>query len=146
MRATLPRLFAVRLVGACLAMTMLHACQQYGTDGVAVSTSNREEAMASISLDRDASPSDVAAANMQCAAIGGVLEQAGRMGRYACYAQYADGGKSCRDSDDCAGDCRADPEAKTGGKAVGICTANNIPFGCYAKVENGVVGPFICVD
>ena len=76
----------------------------------------------------------VRAARDQCANIGGVMEQAGRMGRYACYAQYADAGTSCNDSSECSGDCRAEPDATTGQMAKGVCTANNNPFGCHARV------------
>ena len=146
MRATMPRLFAVRLLGACALMTLLHACQQYGTQS-AQSTPNKDDAaMQAISLDRTADVSSVAAARKQCAALGGVLEQAGRLGRYACYAQFADGGKTCADSDDCAGDCRAVDGAKSGQETTGVCTPNNVPFGCYANVEGGVIGPYLCVD
>lgn len=142
MRATMPRLFAVRLLGACLAMTMLHACQHYG----GAADAPDEAAMAEVWADRDADPARVAAADRQCTALGGRLQQAGRMGRYACYAQYSDGGKLCSDDADCQGECRAADDPSSGQKAKGRCTADNVPFGCYAKVENGLVGPTICVD
>ena len=140
MRATMGRLFAVRLLGACLAMTMLDACQRYGAETDSSAT------MQDIALDRDADAAKVAAAQKQCVALGGTLQQAGRMGRYACYAQYADGGKTCSDSSECDGDCRAIGDAQTGQAAKGQCTPDNVPFGCYAEVENGVVGPYLCVD
>ena len=142
MRATMVRLFAVRLVGACAAMTLLHACQQYGADAGKDAPAD----MATISLDRSADSAAIATADRQCKALGGTLQQAGRMGRYACYAQYSDGGKSCADSIECEGDCRAMDNAPSGQQARGQCTANGVPFGCYAEVENGIVGPTICVD
>ncbi len=142
MRATMVRLFAVRLIGACAAMTLLHACQQYGADAGKDAPAD----FASISLDQAAGPASVAAADRQCAALGGKLKQAGRMGRYACYAQYSDGGKSCTDSNECEGDCRAVGDAPTGTIARGQCTADSVPFGCYAEIEKGVVGPYLCVD
>jgi hypothetical protein len=142
MRATMGRLFAVRLIGACAAMTLLHACQQYGADAGGAAPAD----MASITLDRTADPASVAAADKQCMALGGTLQQAGRMGRYACYAHYSDGGKSCTDSGECEGDCRVVDDAATGTIARGKCTADGVPFGCYAKVEKGIVGPYVCVD
>ena len=142
MRATMPRLFAVRMVGACLAMTMLHACQHYGQ----AADVPDEAAMAEVWVERDADPARFAAAERQCLALGGRLQQAGRMGRYACYAQFSDGGASCSDDADCMGECRAVGEAPTGQKAKGQCTDSNNPFGCYASVENGIVGPTICAD
>jgi hypothetical protein len=143
MRATVVRLFALRLLGACAAMTLLHACQQYGADA----GTNVPTAMASITLDRTADPASVAAAGQQCIALGGSLQQAGRMGRYACYAHYSDGGKSCGDSSECEGGCRATDDTPTGQRARGQCTADSVPFfGCRAEIKNGIVGPYICVD
>ena len=142
MRATIGRLFAVRLLGACLAMTMLDACQRYGAEADVPAPVD----MQAIAVDRDADPATVAAAERQCTALGGKLQQSGRLGRYACYAQYSDGGKLCGDSSECDGDCRAVDGAETGEAVRGQCTADNVPFGCYAEVENGVVGPYLCVD
>ncbi len=144
MRATMTRLFAVRLIGACLAMTMLDACQRYQAAGPSVDDATA--AMQAIALDRDADPVRIAAAEKQCLALGGIIKQAGRLGRYACYAQYGDGGKSCADTADCEGECRAMDGAGTGETARGQCTADSVPFGCYARVDGGVVGPYICVD
>ena len=142
MRATLPRLFAVRMLGACAMMTLLHACQQYGAGVGTDAPADR----AAITLDRTADPAAIAAADKQCKALGGTLQQAGRMGRYACYAQNSDGGQSCGDSSECEGDCRAIGDTPTGRRAVGRCTADSVPFGCHAEIKNGVVGPYLCVD
>lgn len=146
MRANSINLLVVRVFGACLAMTMLHACQHYKKADAQSASPNQEKAMQALSLKRNADANAVAAAKKQCTALGGRLQQAGRMGRYACYAQYSDGGKVCSDDADCQGDCRAVGDAPMGQRATGQCTASNNPFGCYARVENGIVGPTICVD
>lgn len=83
-----------------------------------------------------------------CAARGGSLQPVGRAQTIQCVVKYADAGKRCTTGSDCAGDCRVEqaPFPEAGATAVGQCQADNRPFGCYAKVENGKATPAICVD
>ncbi|MEJ2795712.1 hypothetical protein WAE56_20100 [Iodobacter sp. LRB] len=83
-----------------------------------------------------------------CALEGGEIKQGGIMGHSYCVKPYPDAGKTCRDSTDCQGKCLAElgtPQAEDG-KQTGHCQANTLPFGCYAEVKNGNIGPGLCVD
>lgn len=89
---------------------------------------------------------DVAA----CEQAGGKVQQEGMLGMPRCVTPYKDAGKSCRDGDDCEGKCLGD-DAVTEynaepGKLVGVCQANDSPFGCYAEIEDGSTQGMICVD
>jgi hypothetical protein len=83
-----------------------------------------------------------------CAQEGGKIKQGGIMGHSLCVKPYRDAGKICRDTTDCQGKCLADlgSPIMTDGKQVGRCQANTMPFGCYAEVKNGNIGPGLCVD
>jgi hypothetical protein len=83
-----------------------------------------------------------------CSAKGGEIRPVCLLGRPMCVAPYADAGKSCSDSDDCQGRCKADPAGGSapGKKANGVCEANNDPCGCFGLVEDGVIQPTLCVD
>ena len=82
-----------------------------------------------------------------CAAAGGAYGQGGLGGFWHCVIPYADAGKPCSDAADCEGACLAPPnQSPVRGEAPGRCAASNSQFGCYSRVENGVVGPGLCVD
>jgi len=83
-----------------------------------------------------------------CAARGGELRRAGRMGALRCVVSFADAGQPCTDGAQCQGDCRLPEDAKrrADGQAAGVCQANDDPFGCYTTVNAGRAGPTICVD
>ena len=85
-----------------------------------------------------------------CAAQGGVVQQEGLLGLWRCVVPYADAGAQCSDSSDCEGRCFANDDVTdynaAPGAAVGICEANDSPFGCFAEIENGDVAPMLCVD
>ena len=85
-----------------------------------------------------------------CTAKGGEFRQEGLLGLYRCVVPYGDAGASCSDTSDCEGRCLAhddvtDYEAAPG-EAVGVCEADDSPFGCFAEIENGNVAPALCVD
>lgn len=85
-----------------------------------------------------------------CIAGGGAVVQDGLLGLYRCTTPYGDAGKLCSDASDCEGRCMGDDtvtdyDAPTG-EVVGKCEVNDSPFGCFALVENGSVGPALCVD
>ncbi len=85
-----------------------------------------------------------------CVGRGGEVRQEGLLGLWRCVVPYGDAGASCSDASDCEGRCFArddvtDYEAEPGA-AVGVCEADNSPFGCFAEIENGDVAPMLCVD
>lgn len=85
-----------------------------------------------------------------CAAAGGTMQPVCRRQIETCVIAYADAGKPCTDSDQCQGDCRAEPSDRppalndTGVK--GFCQANSDPCGCYTTIEDGKPARTICVD
>ncbi|MEX0644395.1 MAG: hypothetical protein WD076_03750 [Parvularculaceae bacterium] len=85
-----------------------------------------------------------------CKAGGGEVRQEGMLGLPRCVTPYADAGTTCRDGDDCFGRCLGD-DATTNydappGELVGLCEADDSPFGCYDEIEDGRSTGFICVD
>ena len=83
----------------------------------------------------------------RCDEAGGKVQRAGLLGAYHCVQKYPDAGKTCRDSDECIGQCRAVSHEDVGKQNVtGTCQELDIPFGCYGIVESGAVGPMLCVD
>ena len=82
----------------------------------------------------------------QCTAAGGTMRPVCMMGTVQCVVPYADAGRTCRDGDDCQGDCRAETMESQRGPVTGRCQANSDPCGCYANVEDGHVDAALCVD
>jgi len=88
-----------------------------------------------------------AAQTSACTTRGGEFRRSGLAGFWLCVVPYADAGKPCSDTADCQGGCLAPPnQTPVRGEAPGVCAASNSQFGCYSRVENGVVGPGLCVD
>jgi hypothetical protein len=88
-----------------------------------------------------------AAERAACAGVGGSISRAGLLGREHCLQTYPDAGKTCSGESDCLGTCRHEPDASAMGKAAtGTCQVTDVPFGCYAMVEGGIVSPVLCVD
>ena len=84
-----------------------------------------------------------------CRAAGGTWGPQGLLGREQCVMPMPDAGKSCRDGDDCVGDCRAGLDqggAAPGDPMTGKCQATTSPFGCYTRVEDGKAEGMLCVD
>jgi putative hemolysin len=84
-----------------------------------------------------------------CLERGGRMQPLGRMQTMQCVVAYADAGRRCTDSDQCAGQCRITNEAAraaAGARVVGQCQADSNPFGCYTTVEDGRAQATICVD
>ena len=75
-------------------------------------------------------------------------QRVGRAQTLQCVIAYPDGGKVCRDGDDCLGDCRVPGGVivEDGRTVQGQCTATSDRFGCYATVEDGKASGTICVD
>lgn len=88
-------------------------------------------------------------ATADCAVRGGRMQPVGRMQTIQCVAPYADAGKRCTDSDQCAGQCRVPDGAARpaqGAAVVGRCQADDNPFGCFTRVEDGKAEATLCVD
>lgn len=84
-----------------------------------------------------------------CKAAGGEVSRAGMLGWEHCVQTYPDAGKVCSGDADCEGTCRADPgnqHVAPGKPATGTCQKVDVPFGCYALIEDGKMGHTLCVD
>ncbi len=86
------------------------------------------------------------ARDVDCRAAGGTLQPLGRLQRVQCVIPYADAGKSCTDGSQCAGDCVTETAHQDGAQVAGQCQADDRPFGCFAKVEDGRATGGICID
>jgi len=92
-------------------------------------------------------PESAAAAD--CIARNGTMQPVGRMQTMQCVVRYADAGKRCTDSDQCAGECRtADIAARPaeGATVAGVCQADSNRFGCFTRVEDGKAEATLCID
>ena len=88
-----------------------------------------------------------AAERAACEGVGGSISRAGLLGREHCLQTYPDAGKTCNGESECLGTCRHEHDASAMGKAAtGTCQVTDVPFGCYAMVEGGIVSPVLCVD
>lgn len=85
---------------------------------------------------------DVAA----CKAQGGEVQRVCLMGHQMCVTPYPDAGKTCRSSDECAGQCMGDGSVEMNKPTTGKCQATNQPCGCMQFIENGVAQPTLCAD
>ena len=90
-----------------------------------------------------------------CVAEGGVWGRGGLAPRAFCNMRYPDAGAACTDADECGGRCIArregrgadtDDDTDIGTPATGQCQAYTSQFGCYGLVEDGMIGPTLCVD
>lgn len=82
-----------------------------------------------------------------CLAIGGSWINVGLPGTpKRCDIKTGDGGKTCIDSSQCQGECLANKSKNTGSKTPGKCSDYIATFGCYRKVEKGIVGVELCAD
>ena len=142
----------IRTTLLSFALVMLAACAAPSPaaplDDPPVSEPTPRERPRSIEDAREQSRLDID--ERACEAMGGSVRQAGMMGLYHCIVPYADGGKTCRSSDDCLGRCRTSNELTdfeaAPGSQFGQCEMNDSPFGCYGWVEDGAATPMRCVD
>ena len=82
-----------------------------------------------------------------CLENGGVVRNVCLAQTPACIYSYLDFGKECRDSSECQGRCEIpDKTSVPGTPAVGTCSKDNYPCGCYAIVENGISQGSACRD
>ena len=87
-------------------------------------------------------------AERDCAAQGGQMQRVGRAQTLQCVIAYPDAGKTCRDGDDCLGDCRVPGGVivEDGRPVAGQCAPTSDRFGCYTRVEDGRATAAICID
>ncbi len=82
-----------------------------------------------------------------CGAIGGSIRREGMLGWEHCVQTYPDAGKACSGEADCLGTCRYEGEvAEPGTHVPGTCQVVDVPFSCYATVEDGRLQHALCVD
>lgn len=111
--------------------------------GCTPSTPAATEAAGGQSFSRDMSVADRTA----CITGGGRVERRGRIGAELCVKPFADAGKQCTDTAQCAGKCvgTADQASATG-PISGQCQADDRLFGCYSEIKAGKAMNAICVD
>ena len=63
-----------------------------------------------------------------------------------CVITYKDGGKICRDSDECEGRCRGSFKLNKGELAIGECDRTSDTRGCQNVIEDGRAGYSYCAD
>ena len=82
-----------------------------------------------------------------CVAQQGEWRKVGKRQRFACILPASDAGKACTDSSQCEVACVSPSlSAQPAGEVTGQCQATTHRFGCRAFVENGKVGPALCID
>lgn len=71
---------------------------------------------------------------VQCLVKGDKWQKAGLAGAYMCIHTYSDGGKACKSSEECEGDCFV----PFGGESADQdqCEYNDSPFICHSKIED----------
>ena len=82
----------------------------------------------------------------RCEAVGRVVQNVGIRGIDICHQDLPDGGKICRNNDECLSECMAEKGAEVGRRATGQCSQYETNYGCLSRVENGRVEPKLCVD
>lgn len=83
----------------------------------------------------------------QCTAEGGSIRAVGMLGTPACVKPYADAGKTCADTSDCTGACKAPQGARIGARSQGTCQKDTHDLeGCYNRIERGKVVAGMCSD
>ncbi|MEZ5477123.1 MAG: hypothetical protein R3E95_06455 [Thiolinea sp.] len=82
-----------------------------------------------------------------CQRAGGEWTRGGVLGLYGCLLPARDGGKVCRDSQECQYNCNAAPGTTPapGQAATGQCQANNSYGGCRIEIIKGIAQPRYCV-
>lgn len=82
-----------------------------------------------------------------CARKGGKIEGIGIFGIPACVTYYSDGGNACDDESDCEGHCFSPEVLERGEHATGICErSEHDSFGCFSRIERGIVAVTLCQD
>ena len=84
---------------------------------------------------------------LACLDNGGIIKSVCMLGIPACVHIHQDAGKECTSSSECTGDCRVVGDfLDFGTKAVGSCSPDSDPCGCFQLIESGVTEFALCVD
>lgn len=98
---------------------------------------------------------EIAAETVACNARGGTMAYRGLTIEPVCVIQTKDAGKTCSASAECEGRCLIDiDKAKdeewrsiaVGAAATGVCSAEELHFGCYIPIEAGAARHPVCAD
>ena len=83
----------------------------------------------------------------QCTAEGGAVRGVGMFGTPACVKPFQDAGKVCSGTSDCQRLCKAPESSLVGSRSTGTCQKDTHDiYGCYDKVEKGIVVGGVCLD
>jgi hypothetical protein len=84
---------------------------------------------------------------LACLDNGGIIKSVCMLGMPACVHTHNDAGKECSSSAECQGDCRVEGVfLDSGTKAIGSCSVDSDPCGCFQLIESGVAEFALCVD
>jgi len=90
------------------------------------------------------------AREVECRASGGQWARFGvrahLCGVYSCAPKTADGGKPCRNRNECEYLCVYRKAAAMGTSVTGECAAVRTPFGCSSQVDGGKIIGYVCAD
>jgi len=83
----------------------------------------------------------------QCTAEGGAVRGVGMFATPACVTPFQDAGKACSDKSECQGLCKAPERTIVGAHSSGTCQKDTHDlYGCYDKIEDGLVVGGVCLD
>ena len=83
----------------------------------------------------------------QCKSEGGSIRGVGMFGTPVCVKPFPDAGKVCSDKAECQGMCKAPEGSIVGARSAGTCQKDTHDFyGCYDKIELGIVVAGVCFD
>ena len=83
----------------------------------------------------------------ECAREGGRIEGIGILGIPACVRYYSDGGVVCAGKSDCEGLCLSLEIHEEGKRMSGVCQSSEHDlFGCFSRIEGGLVSGVLCQD
>ncbi|MEM0515753.1 hypothetical protein WCN91_10085 [Pseudoalteromonas sp. YIC-827] len=82
-----------------------------------------------------------------CLDNGGVIKPVCMNAIPACIYKYPDAGKQCSSGSECEGDCLVVGHfVAEGSAAIGQCSVDNDPCGCYQRILDGVAEYAMCTD
>lgn len=83
----------------------------------------------------------------KCRSEGGTVRGVGMFGTPACVKPFNDAGKVCTDKSECQGLCKASEGSIVGSRSTGTCQKDTHDiYGCYDKIEQGIVVGGVCLD
>jgi len=143
--------------GLVLAGLLLALLLAAGSSALLFAQDNRASPAAAAARDayRRDHATEIAAETIACGARGGAMAYRGRTIEPVCVIQTKDAGKSCSASTECEGRCLIDIDKArdeewrsiaVSAPAAGVCSAEELHFGCYIPIERGAAGHPVCAD